>query len=130
VLIGIVLIIKPGLIISDIVKYSSAIFINPNSFLKKHIIMLIQLPGCFNIAAAVSGAIAILGYRKNRVLKYLLIIFFSKIADYGCSAAFDLTAGVIGIIEVIEIPVLFPFMVTFLPLFLTIIKSKPSLSKK
>jgi hypothetical protein len=76
--------------------------------------MLIQLLGCFNIVVAVTGLIAILGYRKNVSLKYLFIIFFANIAAYGCSIAFDLTTGVIGIIEVVEIAVFFLSLIVFI----------------
>lgn len=127
---GIGLIIKPGLIISGLEKYSTTVFIKQNTFFQKYVVILIQLPGCFNIAAAVSGIIALPGYKKTKLLKFLVIIFFSNIAAYGCSVAFDLTTGVIGIIEIIEIAVLFLSTVTFILFFLTIIKPKPSLSKK
>jgi hypothetical protein len=111
---GIGLIIKPGLMISGLEQYSTTIFINQNTFFQKYIVMLIQLLGCFNIVVAVSGLIAILGYQKNRVLKYLFIIFFTNIAAYGCSVAFDLTTGVIGIIEVVEIAVFFLSLIAFI----------------
>jgi hypothetical protein len=104
---GIGLIIKPGLMLSGLEQYSSTILTNQNTFFQKNIAMLIQLLGCFNIVAAVSGIIAIAGYKKTKTLKYLLIIFCCNIVAYGCSVTFDLTTGVIGIIEMIEIVVFF-----------------------
>jgi hypothetical protein len=104
---GIGLIIKPGLMISGLEQYSATILTNQNTFFQKYIVMLIQLLGCFNMVAAVSGIIAIAGYKKNKTLKYLLIIFCCNIIAYGFSVTFDLTTGVIGIIEVIEIVVFF-----------------------
>jgi hypothetical protein len=102
---GIGLIFNPKLIITGLERYSSIIFTNQSSHLQKYIVMLIQLLGCFNIVTAISAIIAIVGYRKNWLLKYLLIIFFCNIITYGCSVAFDLAVGVIGIIEEIEIGV-------------------------
>jgi hypothetical protein len=111
---GIGLILKPGLMLSGLELYSSTSITNQNTFFQKHIAMLIQLLGCFNIVAAVSGLIAIAGYKKTKMLKYLLIIFFCNIIAYGSSVAFDLTTGLIGIIEVIEIVVFFLSLFAFI----------------
>ncbi len=111
---GIGLIIKPGLMISGLEQYSSTVLTNQNIFFQKYIVMLIQLLGCFNIVAAVSGLIAILGYQKNRLRKYLFIIFFTNIAAYGCSVTFDITTVVISIIEVVEITVFFLSLIAFI----------------
>jgi hypothetical protein len=111
---GIGLILKPGLMISGLELYSATSITNQNTFFGKYIVMLIQLLGCFNMVAAVSGIIAIAGYKKNKTLKYLFIIFFCNIIAYGCSVAFDLTTGIIGIIEVIEIVVFFLSLFAFL----------------
>jgi hypothetical protein len=116
---GIGIIIKPQLMISGLEQYSSTGFTNQNSLFQKYIIMLIQLLGCFNIGTTVSGIIAITGYKKTKLLKFLVIIFFSNIAAYGCSVTFDLTTGVIGIIEVVEIAMFFLSLIAFVIILLT-----------
>jgi hypothetical protein len=111
---GIGLIIKPGLMLSGLEQHSSTILTNQNTFFQKNIAMVIQLLGCFNMVAAASGIIALAGYMKNKTLKYLFVIFFCSIIAYGCSVAFDLTTGVISIIEMIEIGIFFLSLFAFL----------------
>jgi hypothetical protein len=111
---GIGIIVKPQLIIGGLELYSTTIFTKQNSNFQNYIILLVQLLGCFNIVAAVSGIAAIRGYLKSKLSVFLWVIFFSNIVAYGYSVAFDLTTGVIGIIEVVEIVVFFLSLIAFL----------------
>jgi hypothetical protein len=114
---GIGIIVKPQLIIKGLELYSTTIFTKQNSYFQNYIILLIQLLGCFNIVAAVSGIDAIRGYLKRKLSIFLWVIFFSNIVAYGCSVAFDLTTAVIGIIEVVEIIVFAFSLIAFLIIF-------------
>jgi hypothetical protein len=105
---GIGIIVKPQLIIGGLELYATTTFTKQNGSFQNYIILLIQLLGCFNIVAAVSGIAAIRGYSKSKLSIFLWVIFFSNIVAYGCSVAFDLATAVIGIIEVVEIVVFFP----------------------
>ncbi len=111
---GIGIIVKPQLIIGGLELYATTIFTQQNSHFQNYITLLIQLLGCFNIALAVSGIVAIRGYLKSKLSLFLWVIFFSNIVAYGCSVAFDLTTGVIGIIEVVEIVVFILSLIAFL----------------
>lgn len=111
---GIGIIVKPQLIIRGLELYATTIFTKQNSYFQNYIILLIQLLGCFNIVAAVSGIAAIRGYLKHNLSIFLWVIFFSNIVAYGCSVAFDLTTGVIGIIEVVEIVVFVLSLIAFI----------------
>jgi hypothetical protein len=111
---GISIIVKPQLIIGGLELYSTTIFTKQNSNFQNYIILLIQLLGCFNIVAAVSGIAAIRGYLTHKLPIFLWVIFFSNIVAYGCSVAFDLTTAIIGIIEVVEIIVFVFSLIAFL----------------
>jgi hypothetical protein len=110
---GIGIIVKPQLIIGGLEQYAPIIFTKQNSYFQNYGILLIRLLGCFNIVAAVSGIIAIRGYLNYKRSIFLVIIFFSNIIAYACSIVFDLTTGVIGIVEVAEIAVFFLSLIAF-----------------
>jgi hypothetical protein len=111
---GVGIIVKPQLIIGGLEVYATTIFTKQNSYFQNYIILLIQLLGCFNIVAAVSGIAAIRGYLKHKLHLFLWAIFFCNIVAYGCSVSFDLTTGVIGIIEVVEIVVFVLSLIAFM----------------
>ncbi len=106
VLYGIQIILMPHFISDNLEVYANldwGTLDNISHNLAKYITLLILLLGCFNIITGVVGFIAIYKSFKIKEQWLLLVIFITNIVAYAAPVTFDLTTGVIGWIEIVEI---------------------------